>query len=364
MVQNKEITIMATQMIDDHIDTKHLPGLSALDAIPGLTFRKFRGESDYPHMVAVISGSKDADQIERVDSVEDVARVYASLTNCDPYQDMIFAEVDGEVVGYARCTWWNEQAGTWVYSHFGFLLPEWRGKSIGRAMLRYLQHRLRQIARDHLESGKRPGDAPLVYRSFASDTESGTIALLESEGFRPIRYFYSMVRPDLEGIPSLPLPHGVEVRPVDWEAQKRLIFDAEQEAFRDHWGYSEPDEDGYRAWVNELETDPDIDPALWRVAWSGDQIVGMVRSFILPDENAFYQRQRGYTEHISVRKPWRKQSVARALIALSLQALKDRGMQEAALGVDSENTSGALRLYEGMGFRQVKKHINYEKPMD
>lgn len=98
------------------------------------------------------------------------------------------------------------------------------------------------------------------------------------------------------------------------------------------------------------------------IRWEhGECWVGMVRSFIDAAGNAKFNRQRGYTEHISVRRPWRKHGVARALIALSLQALKDEGCTEAALGVDTQNLSGALRLYQSMGFVSVKRSITYRK---
>ena len=67
-------------------------------------------------------------------------------------------------------------------------------------------------------------------------------------------------------------------------------------------------------------SDPDFDPSLWRVAWQGDEVAGMVLSFINKDENEMYGRKRGYTENICVRRPWRKQGLAKALIALSLTA--------------------------------------------
>jgi ribosomal protein S18 acetylase RimI-like enzyme len=51
------------------------------------------------------------------------------------------------------------------------------------------------------------------------------------------------------------------------------------------------------------------------------------------------------------------------LIAQSLVALKERGMTEAALGVDAENISGALRLYVFMGYRVVKTNTIYRKPL-
>ena len=67
--------------------------------IPGLRFRHFRGASDIPPMAAAIAASADADQVERVTTVKDIAHAYTHLTNCDPYQDMILAEINSEVMG-------------------------------------------------------------------------------------------------------------------------------------------------------------------------------------------------------------------------------------------------------------------------
>jgi ribosomal protein S18 acetylase RimI-like enzyme len=167
-----------------------------------------------------------------------------------------------------------------------------------------------------------------------------------------------MVRPDLEDIPDLPLPPAVEVRPVQPE-HMTLIWQASNEAFRDHWGYIPDPWEAFEQMMN----DSDFDPSLWRVAWQADQIAGMVLSFINKDENEMYGRKRGYTENICVRRPWRKQGLAKALIAQSLIAIKERGMTEAGLGVDAENISGALHLYEGMGYRVVKRTTIYRKPL-
>ena len=90
----------------------------------------------------------------------------------------------------------------------------------------------------------------------------------------------------------------------------------------------------------------------------------MVLNFIRHDENEEYNRQRGYTETICVRRPWRRRGLARALIARSFSVLKEQGMTETALGVDTENQSGALRLYQSMGFRPVKRNSVYRKLME
>ena len=89
----------------------------------------------------------------------------------------------------------------------------------------------------------------------------------------------------------------------------------------------------------------------------------MVLNFIDERENEEYKRKRGWTEDIAVLRPYRRQGLAKALIARSLKLHKSLGMTEAALGVDVDNPNGALRLYQGMGFRMVKEHTTYRKPL-
>jgi mycothiol synthase len=71
----------------------------------------------------------------------------------------------------------------------------------------------------------------------------------------------------------------------------------------------------------------------------------------------------GWLEHVSVRRAWRGRGVASALIVASLYALRERGMTIASLGVDGENLTGALRLYEQLGFRRHKTWITHRKPL-
>ncbi|HEY7413564.1 MAG TPA: GNAT family N-acetyltransferase, partial [Ktedonobacteraceae bacterium] len=53
--------------------------------------------------------------------------------------------------------------------------------------------------------------------------------------------------------------------------------------------------------------------------------------------------------------------IARALLARSLALHRDKGMLEAALGVEPENPTGALHLYESMGFQVVDRNLVYTK---
>jgi ribosomal protein S18 acetylase RimI-like enzyme len=170
-----------------------------------------------------------------------------------------------------------------------------------------------------------------------------------------------MVQPDLENIPDFPMPEGFEVRPVLPE-HYQAIWDADKEAFRDHWGYSKPTEEDYQAWLVNKTI---FQPQLWQIAWdiNTNEVAGQVRTFINTAENEKYNRQRGYTESISVRRPWRKRGLARALIVRSLRLQKEQGMTESTLGADNENITGATRVYEDCGFQVTKRHTLYRKPL-
>jgi len=110
-----------------------------------------------------------------------------------------------------------------------------------------------------------------------------------------------------------------------------------------------------------ITASPELDTGLWRVAWDGDEVAGSVMNFIYPAENDALGVRRGWLDHVSVRRPWRRRGLASALIVASLHALRDAGMTEAALGVDAENPTGALQLYEGLGFLRTKRDLNYSK---
>jgi len=318
-------------------------------SIPGLTFRRFRGESDYYSIISVIEKSRNIDQVEMTATVEDVARAYEHLVNCDPYEDMIFAEVQDSVIGYARVWWQEEPDGTRSYFVFVPLLPEWRGKGIRRALLQYSENRLREIASHHPVSGSR------FFEARAEDTEVHWQELLKSEGYTPARYFFRMIRSLNESITEISLPEGIEIRAVGREYWK--VWRAAQEAFRDSFGASEISDERLEEWIES----PTFDPDLWVVAWDKAEVVGMVLSFIDEKENEEYGRKRGIMKLVAVRRPYRGKGLARALIGRSLRTLKECGMSEVILSVDTEELTGALKLYESMGFKMIKQFFIYRK---
>ena len=322
-------------------------------SLQGLTFRCFRGETDYPHMADLIAACKVKDGVERSTDVDDVARTYRHLVNCDPQTDMLFAEVNGKLVAYGRIWWEDLLEGITIYHPFGFLHPDWRGKGIGNAMFEAAELRAQKIAAGH------PKTMPKFLQVEPQDSEKDLISLLERRGYNPARYETHMVRDLGEPFPEPPMPAGLEVRLVQ-PGDVRPIFDASNEAFRDHWGIRDMSDEEFKM---QMES-PEFQPEIWKVAWDGDQMASVIHNFIDHKENKEYQRKRGYTEGICTHRPWRKMGLARSLLVQSMQMFKEMGMTETALSVDSENISGAFRLYEGVGYRKVMQQIYYRKAME
>lgn len=317
--------------------------------VPGLGFRPLRGERDYPAMAAIVAACRDAGQLDFTATVESLTRDYANLRNSELPRDSIVAAVGGDPVGYGRVMWWQEVDGKVMHYHFFYLMPAWQGRGIEEAILGWQEARLGAVS---VEQGH---ESPLLLAQ-AEQTEPGKQALYEAAGYRPVAYHARMLRPTLEDIPEAPLPEGMEVRPVE-PAHYRAIWEADVEAFRDHWGAVEPQPGDYDRWL----AFPHFDPSLWRVAWEGDEVVGQVLSFIDAADNAAQGRLRGYTENIAVRRPWRRRGLARALLVRSLHALRERGMQEAALTVHTENPNAAYRLYASVGFRPDGRTTAYQR---
>jgi GNAT superfamily N-acetyltransferase len=337
------------------VDTQTTAQVALPDApaIPGLTFRRFRGEADYPAMLEVNNGSKIADGMEHdLHTLETLRGVYDNTSNHDLYQDQLLAEVDGQLVAYNRIFWDTELDGTRVCFHVGFVLPAWRGRGNGRSLIHWVEDRARRV---YAES---ESTTPTAVSAEATSGQVGLARLLEAAGYAPVRYGYHMETPDLDHIPDGPLPAGIEIRPVQPD-HYRAIWEAHVEASRDHWGATETAEADFANWANHPMNQPD----LWVVAWDGDQVAGSILNYINPEYNTRFGRTIGYTERISVRRPWRRRGLARAMLAYSMARHKAAGMTQTALSVDTENPSGALRLYESMGYVVTARETVYRKPL-
>jgi mycothiol synthase len=308
-------------------------------AIPGLRFRRLTGSSDYAAIARLRAACELEDGGDELVTEADIANLLENPVETDPYRDLILGEV-GQAMAALHWSSLRIVDGMCVSNLRGYVHPGWRRRGIGAALLAHGESHAHTVASASVAG------TPGVWQTMANSLEPGAHALYRGSGYSAFRYAFTMVRDLAEPIPAMELPAGLEIRPARPE-DYRAIWEAEREAFQDHWGYTPWPEENFRRFLGF----PHYDPALWRVAWAGDQVAGMVLSYINTEENTAFGRLRGYTEDIAVRRPWRRRGLASALLAASMRALQQCGLQEASLGVDAENSDEALRLYEQLGFR-------------
>lgn len=326
--------------------------LEGAPPIAGFGARFFSNATDYERLAGLFRAANLYDDVPWQPTAENVRIEMDAAEGADPVDDVVIVEVDGRVVaasGVER----KVRDDVPTYEVWGSVDPAFRRRGLGGSLMGW------SLDRARVRASREDPLVPVDLESFSEDSEVGHRTVLTAAGFEPVRHFFLMRRTGLDDIADAPLPDGLEIRPVI-EAHWRAILAAENEAFRDHWGHREMTESLYRATFTRTELDTD----LWVVVWDGDEIAGVVQNWIWPEENERLGVKRGWLEHISVRRPWRRRGLARALTAASLVKFREAGMEEGMLGVDSENPNGALGLYEGLGFAVRSRAAAYRRHMD
>jgi ribosomal protein S18 acetylase RimI-like enzyme len=171
--------------------------------------------------------------------------------------------------------------------------------------------------------------------------------MLEHRGYRLARYFHEL---DRSLVGELPAASPAELRPYQPELAEAIRL-AHNEAFAEHWGSSPRTEQNWREAVDARS----FRPACSFVSVAAD---GLVDAYLL----AFgYVPGELYIGLVGTRPRARGRGLARACLAASLRAAAADGLTKAELSVDSENGSGAGRLYDSMGFSRVRVTSAYRK---
>jgi mycothiol synthase len=322
-------------------------------ALPGLSFRPIRGEADADALRAVHLARRARDRIDPYFGLEDypsreALRAALSQAMAGGRQDQwLVAQVGERVVGYSQIESWHEVDGTWVYLTQGWVVPEWRGRGIGSAMLHWTEERIHRLA-----TGQHPHDK-VELAANASSAELEATELLLHEGYR-VGYTVLDMGLDISALPPVSaMPAGITARPGQAD-DRQAIAASLGEAFQDEYDanrYQETyDPVAYAAGL----ADPKHDPSLWQLAWDGDQLVGAVLSLV--------EKGGGEVFDVGVRPAWRRRGIARALLLRALHTMRERGVEVIRVGTVSDFRTRARDLYYGVGFRVLKEFPRYRKP--
>ncbi len=323
-------------------------------AIPTLIFRHFHDATDHAGMAAVHENSHTWDQVdprsarEGVPTAADLAATFPEAEMLDN-ADLLIVAIDQEIIGYNHVRWrWTEVTGVRVYLHLGYLLPAWRGKGIGQAMLGWAQQRIRELA------ASEQIDSRATFATNVSSTEVEADALMRQAGYDAVRRLSDMVLEPRLPISTRPLPASINLRSVEPD-QYPAIYQAWKDAFRANWTSRPESEADYQDFLADNVKGDNFDPSLWQIAWADDQVVGLVFARIGGEVGVFPE--------VAVRQAWQRRGIARTLMLGALAELQQRGIRHIRLFTDADDGHGARSLYESLGFREVKQHIFYRKPL-
>jgi len=227
----------------------------------------------------------------------------------------------------------------------GYVHPDFLGKGVGTTMLRALEER----ARKEMELAE--PEHRIYIRNGMSIGDTVAREMHETEGYKPIRFFWRM-EITLDADPPAPTwPEGIELRPFDTEAHAYPVYRAHEEAFSDHWGHTPR---SYEDWRGRMSVETS-DTSLWFVAWDGDEIAGY--------SLCRYRMDNAWVGTLGVRRPWRKRGLGLALLYHSFREFYQRGEKAINLGVDAASQTGATRLYKKAGMRVAAEYVSYEKEL-
>ncbi|GAA0921179.1 GNAT family N-acetyltransferase [Virgisporangium aurantiacum] len=226
------------------------------------------------------------------------------------------------------------------FDSFGGVVPKWRGRGVGRAVLGWQIARAREI---HQAAGSPDGWVIETNAAVGDDA----VRLFERFQFAPVRYFFEMVAPakDLHKA----VPSGLRVQPYEPRFEGAL-YEAHMDAFSDHWGYQKRELD---SWAGFTVRSDSFRSDLSRLAFDGEDLAGYVLSYDDADDDRVYIGQ------VGTRRPWRRRGLAGALLADVIAGTAAAGKGFAYLSVDADSPTGAVGVYEGVGFEVETRSVAY-----
>lgn len=286
----------------------------------------------------------DADQIH-----EELAEPFVR-----PATDSQTVRLDGRVVGavFTRHRAPGETGDESVHV-MGDVLPDERGKGIGRVLFEW------GVQRAHEILATSAGTAPRFIRATCQLANTPAQRMYEHQGLTAVRWFEDLRRPLHDGGLSpeaMANPDGVQV--IAWDVARneeaRLVRNA---SFADHWGSSPDSPAAWNLLVNSHGARHDL--SFMAIDGSGS-LVGFALNNYYPSDDEVVGARQAWVGTLGTLREWRGKGVGTALIAHSLAAFAADGIEVAAIGVDSDNPSGARRLYSALGFEPWLRQVCHQ----
>ncbi|MGH8826642.1 MAG: GNAT family N-acetyltransferase, partial [Jiangellaceae bacterium] len=215
-------------------------------------------------------------------------------------------------------------------------------------------------ARARQQLGAAEVNLPARIRIFVDEHRADVRALVERCGYVPMRWYSELRRELSRPLPEASLAAGVRLEPYSQDRAEEVRVTHNEAFVRDHWGSQQVDPE---QWQLDVTGDESFMPTWSFVAidTDTDRVVGYLISGAHEQDWAAQGFTEGWTSLVAVRREWRNRRVAAALLITAMQAYREGDMQYAGLGVDSANSTGALGLYERLGYERRRGIVMFAK---
>ena len=266
----------------------------------------------------------------------------------EPQRHRFIAELDGIPAGFAFAQVDPERTDAKGTMNGPHVPPELRRRGVGTGLARAVFADLLSRGMTQVEVEER--DRPDI---------NGFLASL---GFGRTRQFSEMQRP-LAG-----LPHRVgesseaEIEVVEPTRENLEVNVAiENEAFKEHFNYQPLKLAELEFWARAFAKED----AVFHLSFArvGGTPVGYLWYGFDRKEISHIKKNRGGLWDLGVLKPWRGRGTAKALMLAAMRHLESYGMEEVRLRVDETNVTGALHLYEHLGFALAYRNLVHGKEL-
>lgn len=312
-----------------------------------LNIRRFVKGADEPVWVEVLNAAYKEYEDWRAITVEEFL-LDEKRPNFD-FEGRFIAELDGTPLGiiHAYVDKLRKEKKGFINS-FG-VIPEHRGHGVEEKLI---ETALKELKKRGMQ----------VAQAWSDYKREDRIQLLEKLGFKLIRKF-SLMEIELANIPSdMGENMQVTIRTLrkDIEEDIKLLNYLDNECFKEHFNHRPITIEETRHF---LLNNPYFKEQEYFFAILRDSAVGYIGVGIDEKYNTEKNVKAGIILDIGVLKPYRRKGIGTRLMLHGLEALKTKGMTKALLGVDDFNPTKAIKLYEKLGFKVVKKDLTYEKQL-
>jgi mycothiol synthase len=297
--------------------------------------RPYAGQTDFESISSLVSLCETDGQLDDETAVSDLQRLL-NAPSVDPRRDLsLWEDSQSRIVGFGMLLFPYEtdksEMHLWFYVH-----PSARGNNLKGQIVQWGKQRSRQIA---THSGR-----PVQLCSIARAEAMVRVAWLERQQFQRDRAFITMAR-SLDQCASPQFPDGFQWRSVNGNRDARTWVELFNHSFIDHWNYHPLSLETFNAWQHRANYRSDLD--LMAIAPSGIP-AAFCRGQVDGDGGT------GRIQLLGTRRGFRKMGLGRAMLLALMQQLQRLNLQTVKLSVDAQSPTGAMRLYEAMGFEAVQ----------